>query len=488
MPLPWKKKKGTRISQIVADLQSPKRGGSLVVETGFPTSLIDLVVKNRDRFKVKKPKTKKRVQLQISDPVRLTTPSTLSPPPSPTLLISVNHMVVGVEPGCTESQSSSSRRLVGEVVARVGDYGVEVSGEDRIRVEDCIGGSDVNTVVVSVLKIFVVFVLTFCTKKLTVGITMSAFVLLFLEYLGKRCVSWLNLKPCLDSNMELKSLAQRVSNFVWFKNLVLLCKKIKNFEGSESSLIVSDLVYSTESSSSSSSFSNEEVEIVERKFNTEIEILECEIQREIEIVEIKDNSLEHELDILTREKRWSCLKLEDSQGKVLEDSEISVCKNKGNRNAKIKAKIIKKILPKNFRPLKKEKKSKGRESESRRVVWSNIEEYVPGSCQKEEENMYGPTPTLLSPIEQRCEEEDDAEEEVDDGTSCSNGSSAVGVEVTLNGERKDSDTDRNWGYLFLFLIVLCGLAGGRIAALLLTVAWCFMLKMIETRKRPVKCL
>ncbi|CAO2833575.1 unnamed protein product [Amaranthus hypochondriacus] len=59
MPSFWKKqKKGNRISRFVADLQTPsKHGGSLVVETGFPTSLIDLFHKNRD--KLKKPKSKK---------------------------------------------------------------------------------------------------------------------------------------------------------------------------------------------------------------------------------------------------------------------------------------------------------------------------------------------------------------------------------------------------------------------------------------------
>ncbi|CAB4306998.1 unnamed protein product [Prunus armeniaca] len=49
-----------RISQFVADLQSPKRGGSLVVQTGFPTSLVDLFVKNRDHLKKPSKKNKNR--------------------------------------------------------------------------------------------------------------------------------------------------------------------------------------------------------------------------------------------------------------------------------------------------------------------------------------------------------------------------------------------------------------------------------------------
>ncbi|KAK5825674.1 uncharacterized protein LOC108485516 [Gossypium arboreum] len=68
MHFPWKKAKVTRISRLVAGLhQSPKRGGSLVVETGFPTSLIDLFVKNRDRLR-KSSKKKSGPQILIPSP------------------------------------------------------------------------------------------------------------------------------------------------------------------------------------------------------------------------------------------------------------------------------------------------------------------------------------------------------------------------------------------------------------------------------------
>ena len=67
MPLPWKKDKVSRFSRIVADLQSPKGGSSLVVETGFPTSLVDLFVKNRERLKKPTGKKKKKRQQQLQD-------------------------------------------------------------------------------------------------------------------------------------------------------------------------------------------------------------------------------------------------------------------------------------------------------------------------------------------------------------------------------------------------------------------------------------
>ncbi|XP_074567922.1 uncharacterized protein LOC141824514 [Curcuma longa] len=62
MPNPWKKFRagggGGGVSRLLAGLRPPEQGGSLVVQTGFPTSLADLVVKNRDRLK--KPSRRKK--------------------------------------------------------------------------------------------------------------------------------------------------------------------------------------------------------------------------------------------------------------------------------------------------------------------------------------------------------------------------------------------------------------------------------------------
>ncbi|TKY72403.1 hypothetical protein E2542_SST01143 [Spatholobus suberectus] len=85
MPFPWKKNRVPRISQIVADLQSPKRGGSLVVETGFPTSLIDLFVKNRSRFR--KHRSKKPPPPDIPDPPPPPPSPATPPPPHPELRV-----------------------------------------------------------------------------------------------------------------------------------------------------------------------------------------------------------------------------------------------------------------------------------------------------------------------------------------------------------------------------------------------------------------
>ncbi|KAL5569183.1 hypothetical protein UlMin_025758 [Ulmus minor] len=145
MPFPWKKTKVTRISQIVADLQSPNHGRSLVVETGFPTSLIDLFVKNCDRLKTPLMKKKKNNNNQNND-------------------------------------------LRSETTCRCGRicwwffcfFGF---------VENFRCGS-----------------FGFEQKKLAVGITLSDFLLLCLEYLGKHFLCFF--KPCSAVKEALKSMIQ----------------------------------------------------------------------------------------------------------------------------------------------------------------------------------------------------------------------------------------------------------------------------------------
>ncbi|KAJ0954850.1 hypothetical protein HanRHA438_Chr00c07g0846891 [Helianthus annuus] len=168
MPFSWKTKKKTRrnrFSQLVADhLQSPKRGGSLVVETGFPTSLIDLYVRNRGRFRKK----------QRDDD----SPSPSSPSShTSSLMVDSNNM-------CS---SLSLYPLVDSNI--ISSAGLDHRGTDEIIEEDVVVG---GSMVVSETEI------TSCTKtevemaklnpvneEFTIGITMSAFLLLLLELVGK---------------------------------------------------------------------------------------------------------------------------------------------------------------------------------------------------------------------------------------------------------------------------------------------------------------
>ncbi|XP_039056790.1 uncharacterized protein LOC120199876 [Hibiscus syriacus] len=139
MHFPWKKRKVTRISRLVAGLLlSPKRGGSLVVETGFPTSLVDLFVKNRDRFR----KSSKTKSSSIS-----THPLPLSPP-SP----------------CNETLQSPDMD-VGETVSITR----EENDDERIPFH-------------VVLKVSLMVALAVSTRSLAIWIMLAALLLVIIEF------------------------------------------------------------------------------------------------------------------------------------------------------------------------------------------------------------------------------------------------------------------------------------------------------------------
>ncbi|XP_047952628.1 uncharacterized protein LOC125198292 [Salvia hispanica] len=169
MPFPWKKVKSGRISRLVNDhlhiSQKRRDGSSLVVETGFPTSLIDLFIKNRE--KLKKPSKKKR---GVCDPAVEGSPIFCPPPPPSPVGSPLRRSVSPIPPPPIEIRNAD------EAVEERG--GAESGGEARDR--------EVNGVLVMIFKIFTVVVLGFSTKRLALGITISAALLLLLEYAGKR--------------------------------------------------------------------------------------------------------------------------------------------------------------------------------------------------------------------------------------------------------------------------------------------------------------
>lgn len=155
MSLLWKKPKSGRISRFMSEFQqSPKRGGSLVVETGFPTSLIDLFVKNRDRLK--KSSSKRRSQ----------TASNAFP--------LVNPDVVLKKPEAVPIKTQKVD-FVGGGVAAENKHAIDKNG--------CV-------CVLMAFKVFIVAVLAFSTKKkLTMGITLSALALLLTELAAARVLT-----------------------------------------------------------------------------------------------------------------------------------------------------------------------------------------------------------------------------------------------------------------------------------------------------------
>ncbi|KAA8542069.1 hypothetical protein F0562_023221 [Nyssa sinensis] len=170
---------------LVADhLHPPIRGGSLVVEIGFPTSLVDLLVKNRERLK--KPSKKKcceptadqvpHLPLRPSDFSSPSNSSTVCPSPVvPVFELTNPKWSLPIHIGNSNEINNvivvSEVKKLSVVVDRIDDVGDEVAY--------------VNGVLSTVLKMSLVVVLALATKKLTVGITMSACLLMFLEYFRK---------------------------------------------------------------------------------------------------------------------------------------------------------------------------------------------------------------------------------------------------------------------------------------------------------------
>lgn len=306
MPFPWKKAKNSRISQLMNDhvqkQQNSKKkpGGSpLMVETGFPTSLVDFAIKNGD--KLKKPSKKNRAkppkippENENNDPVILQSSSIL---PSPSFT-----------PSSSRCSLSSSSPLLSETRKfDEASVGANVSGVGR-------------RVVVAVVKIILVLVLALGTKKFVVGITISAFLLIFLEYVDKYTCRML--KPFSDAQKGLRLIVQRVFRFKEDnsdqKNKDSFDPDCSDFENCESKM------------------SFQESRVIEP---------ECgeDIPREKEIMD------EH---ICKGKLRYEQIE------KVVNEEEESICevlelKRRMSRKDKIKSKM-KKLVPKKLRSSKKE--------------------------------------------------------------------------------------------------------------------------------------
>ncbi|KAG6755630.1 hypothetical protein POTOM_041463 [Populus tomentosa] len=460
MPFPWKKDKVSRFSRIVADLQSPKRGNSLVVETGFPTSLVDLFVKNRERLKKPTGKKKKRQQqlqeveeeLVISDPIFVSSSIELVDSPGP--IQNLENM-----------ESFDVCDLVSQLLPVVEDVadGDDVEDVDDVKVTDkkCWNEKEKRLLFV-VLKMFLVVVLGLSTKKLVVGITMSAFVLIFLEYVGKHVLCFL--KPCLNEEIVLELFVERVSS------AFLMLKGARKCDDSRKELIIQEIEQEEdvggidscdliETLKMKSSF--EETQVVEFNFDW--------------IVPVEANrGAESGTDLLVCD--WKMEVEEDKSG-------VLVCEKERSRKSKIRRKIIKKLVPKKLRAIKKAKRSKGQEpdvgSESS-SCWGDDEMGIIEVLEDgDKQGFENKGKALLSKLleEEEEEEEEGIKErrkgkEPDQGNSSSSTGWQAETEVVVVNKKGSSD------YLILFFVALAGLLGGRSLSLVLTLASCLLIKLI----------
>lgn len=401
MPLPWKKTgRVSRFSRLVAGLHhSPKRGRSLVVETGFPTSLVDLFVKNKDRLK--KPSKKKSPPYS---PLQTTGPP--SPPSSP--------VPCQVSPDGLEVNSASGFEATRRNV------------QDLAVVNECNGSGEgygmfEKRVFGVFLKILMVVVVALSTKKMAVGITMSAFLLFLVQYAAGSGVL-VFLKPCSKARAVLNSFVVMIK-VLYFSN----------------------------------SISKKEIDEVDD------EIQRCnEDSSEGQLIDTSDvcDSFEF-VDEIALKSPGREIQVADSNCDG-EQCDVLICKKDRSRSEKLRRKFVKKFVPKKLRDAKKEWKNREREKErekkKEKVSDSNSEIGLSGM---KDENL---------------QKISDQEQDFVVGNSQ--------VEVGKVVEIVERERKVNSGYFWILLfVVLGGLLGGRVLALLCTLGWCLMLKLVTLCRR-----
>ncbi|KAH6830728.1 hypothetical protein C2S53_010070 [Perilla frutescens var. hirtella] len=430
MPFPWKKVKSTRISQLVNDhlhiSQKRRDGSSLVVATGFPTSLIDLFIKNRE--KLKKPSKKKRRSQPIAssddvnDPVIEGSPISCPFPPPPS--------TVGSPSPQRHSPSLSPPSSCENEICALGSSGggSEVGGVDEEHRGGGERGRDVNGVLMGVSTMFVVVVLALATKRLAVVITISAVLLLFLECVGKHCGGLS--KPFAAAKAAVQSGGR-----------LLLFLRYRKLEEKQERLI-KPVPLSIKSSATRCP--DQEIQAVESKV-----YYPSEIQPEKEMM---DESLSRE--------RLGYQEIELVEMAMKREESICDDFKRKSRKARIKSQMNK-IVPKKFRGSKKHQ-----DLQSPLIVKDEsfiLSEEQVDQCNNGEESEHGSISSSVS--DGGCREEDGKSDICSDRRLS---------DVKIEGKGEVAAARR---YILLCLIVLVGLIGGRPFALVLTLTWFLLLKL-----------
>ncbi|XP_077210699.1 ethylene-responsive nuclear protein / ethylene-regulated nuclear protein (ERT2) [Tasmannia lanceolata] len=371
MPLLWKKAKIGRISRFVSDLRS-KRSRSLVVQTGFPTSLADLIVQNRDRLKKS---SKKKLDPSLT-PIPSPTPSNSSLSEENSTIFPSNSN----ESFTTESSNEFSPPI---------PKNVEISIPPDRRFS------------MFLFKVFFVLALGLGTKKMALVITVSAFVLFFVEFVGKCLVFWL--EPCADAKRSLAGALDSNRQDCALGKETQVNESVK-----ETKVIESDL------------------DMFESRTIPEL-IASC----------------------------WKSEIMMKNRDNVKDD-----VRNRRAGSGNFKAKLLKTFVPKKFRS------AKGGKISSRVVSDCGIEEQVGG---REEEDG-----------DDDEEEEDDDEGIAEKIVICDEKSLVELEDVDVIRENVCSVTMGSWKHLVFFLVVLFGLVGGRVIALVLTIVCYLLWKSAQT--------
>ncbi|CAL4935074.1 unnamed protein product [Urochloa decumbens] len=157
MPSPPKERPSGRLGRLLAALR-PSRAGPLPVQTGFPTSLADLVVKNHGRLKKQPSPSSKRGRRGASAAAASPSPSPppASPPPPPPA-------TAAVSPSDRPRPDLPTARPAGRVKA------------------DCGGGFGLGLGFLAASGVVSLALLVIWSKKVVAAVTVAAFSLFLLE-------------------------------------------------------------------------------------------------------------------------------------------------------------------------------------------------------------------------------------------------------------------------------------------------------------------
>ncbi|XP_022140249.1 uncharacterized protein LOC111010961 [Momordica charantia] len=434
MPLlPWKTARASRISRIVADLQSPKPGGSLVVETGFPTSIVDLFVKHRDRLRkhsARRKSKKKKSKTEIHDSIAQLSSSPTSPPPqmNPTACLRRENLEID------DLKILDEARVVGDRVCE----------SVRNRTETCVVGGGAaagDSVCMVAVKMFLVAVLALSTKKLVVGVTLSASLLLVLEFVGKRAVRFL--KPCANGEAALRSFIHKVLMHLWI---------VEN-SGNRQEVSIPKVSRGREYC-----FPNESLELSSSV--GEIQLVESDVNASETPNGIEDET--HHIGFLVDEK----------EKKV--GTELLVCGNQRGTRGRLNRRMLEKLVRRKSVGRAIENQNREKELEFRSDRFNHLE-------------------ADKAPIEEQVNiEEDENLEQEQDGEIRSilckeekeNGKPQwQAMEAAESCKIQEIEREGSLNYPILVVVVLGGLLGGRILAVVLTTAGCFVMKLNEISRR-----
>ncbi|KAJ8752176.1 hypothetical protein K2173_003784 [Erythroxylum novogranatense] len=463
MPLPWKKSRVPRISRIVADLQFRKHGNSLVLETGFPTSLVDLFVKNRDKlkrpFKSKKHKVQdqslvEEEEIVVSDPVIVTNSRELDDVLEKNQTLRAGNLEEERNKYCGfKLVTHGHGNLVGSHVHKV--------------VQDCVHGvregeneKEIRKVrrvcVLTGLVMFMVVILGLSLKKLAVAITTSAFLFIFLEHVGDYVSCWSEGRPKAG-------LIQRMFCLYPPRTVVPISKKVKSCRHSEKQTIVQEEDY----------FSSHPCDMFDAPdgdfhcCGEEIQVLEGMVSQ------VEENrNMENNLDPLSRDKKLGYLQaMKKKRVLEVEGNGTAVL---GSTKAKIKTKMRK--LVRNGKKWRRNKVKEWDANNDGGGLWEEdkLEEadQIDGQQGLEDAGKSSGYPLAEGQEMEQERIEVGGEAEAD---------MIVVVEKRMVIQRKDNNST----YPTFIIIILGGLVEGRMVAFSLTVAWWLVLKLVLRYRKCV---